>query len=175
VPVRSVALLVALTVAACSDGSPLGGPYGGTSDPTGPNGSHPNGQPTDSDGGTVVNTDPDSGTTTTGKDGSTSSGADSSTSSTTPTWTQIWTDYLAVGKAGNCASGGCHSQMASKSAAYSWLQGRGYISGTSSSLVSSSSSCLTWYGGNMPPLGPGSLSAASKDMDAWVAAGAANN
>jgi hypothetical protein len=40
-----------------------------------------------------------------------------------------------------------------------------------------SGSCLTWYGGNMPPGGPGAskMAQAVTDMNAWAAAGAQNN
>jgi hypothetical protein len=91
---------------------------------------------------------------------------------TAPTWSTIFTKYLASGTGGRCDS--CHSEGSSAKNLYSWLQGRGYISGTSSSLVSSSSSCLSWYGGNMPPSGPSNASAVS-DMNAWAAAGALDN
>ncbi len=64
--------------------------------------------------------------------------------------------------------------MSTASKAYSYLQGYGYINGTSSSLVQQGSSCLSWYGGNMPP-GGGSDAQAVTDMNAWAAAGAQNN
>jgi hypothetical protein len=61
--------------------------------------------------------------------------------------------------------------MGSASGAYSFLSG--YISGTSSRLVTSSSP-LSWFGGNMPP-GGGKDAQAVTDFDAWVAAGAKND
>ena len=91
---------------------------------------------------------------------------------TGPTWTQIFNSYLAGGTEGTCSS--CHSQSSSAKSAYTWLQGRGYISGTSSMLVSTSASCLSWFGGNMPPSGPNDATAVS-DMNAWAAAGALDN
>jgi len=74
---------------------------------------------------------------------------------------------------GNCTS--CHGQMSSASGAYSWLKGKGYVGSSSPRLVSSSSSCLSWLGGNMPPGGPGSEPQAVTDMNAWAAAGGLNN
>ncbi len=64
--------------------------------------------------------------------------------------------------------------MSSASGAYSYLSGQGYISGTGSILVKTGS-CLSWYGGNMPPGGSRSNAMAVSDMNAWAAAGAKNN
>jgi hypothetical protein len=64
--------------------------------------------------------------------------------------------------------------MSSASSGYSWLQSTGYIGGSSPSLTNPSSSCLSWYGGNMPPNGPSDPNAVSA-MNAWAAAGAQNN
>ena len=64
--------------------------------------------------------------------------------------------------------------MNSASGSYSWLSSQGYIRGTGSVLVGAGS-CLTWYGGNMPPGGPRSNAQATSDMNAWAAAGAMNN
>ncbi len=65
--------------------------------------------------------------------------------------------------------------MSSASKAYTWLKGKGYISGTSSALADPNQSCLSWLGGNMPPNGPSSNSAATSALSAWAAAGALNN
>jgi hypothetical protein len=54
------------------------------------------------------------------------------------------------------------------------LKAQGYIAGAGSTLIDPSKSCLTWYGGNMPPCGGGGDRAAS-DMNAWAATGALNN
>jgi hypothetical protein len=110
-----------------------------------------------------------------GATGSSGSGGGSSSGSTTsgaPTWSQIYADYLARGTVGNCTS--CHSQMSSATGAYSWLKSQNYINGTSSSLVSTFLSCLSWYGGDMPP-GGRSNAAAVTAMNAWAAAGALDN
>jgi len=108
----------------------------------------------------------------TGSSGSGGGSSSGSTTSTAPTWSQIDADYLARGTVGNCPS--CHSQMSSATGAYSWLKGQNYINGTSSSLVSTFLSCLSWYGGNMPP-GGRSDAAAVTAMNAWAAAGALDN
>jgi hypothetical protein len=49
----------------------------------------------------------------------------------------------------------------------------GYINGTKSTLAGSGS-CLTWFGGNMPPGGSSDPKAVA-DFTAWAAAGAPNN
>jgi hypothetical protein len=64
--------------------------------------------------------------------------------------------------------------MNSASGSYSWLKSQRYINGTSSPLAGSGS-CLSWFGGNMPPGGSRSDSQASVDFKAWAAAGAMNN
>lgn len=184
-----VVLLLALPLVACSGGDPLGGPYGGTgsspgpngqqsgdpsnpSDPSNPDPSNPSNNNNGTDAGSSNNGGKDSGSSN--NNNPVDSGKQQQQQPQAPTWTQIWTNYLQAGTKGNCKSS-CHSQMSSPSAAYSWLKGRGYISGTTSALVDSSQSCLSWYGGNMPPSGPGSVPAATTDMDAWVKAGALNN
>jgi hypothetical protein len=178
------AVLVASMACGGVDDAPLGGPYGGQTDPTDPNGgsndsnTNNNNNNSGQDSGTT-NTQKDSGTTQQKDSGSTTidSGGppppmDSGMTPTAPTWTSIFNNYMAGGKEGRCSS--CHSQGSSATNLYSWLQGRGYISGSSSALVDSSQSCLSWYGGNMPPSGPNDAKAVS-DMNAWAAAGAANN
>jgi hypothetical protein len=84
----------------------------------------------------------------------------------------IFNEYLKNGTTGTCTR--CHSQMGSASGSYSWLSSQGYIRGTGSILVVTGS-CLTWYGGTMPPGGPRSDAQAVSDMNAWAAAGAMNN
>ncbi len=80
--------------------------------------------------------------------------------------------YLAGGTEGDCSQ--CHSQMGSASGSYSWLSSKGYIGGGQPALTDPNQSCLSWYGGNMPPNGPSDAQAVS-DMNAWAAAGAQNN
>ncbi len=66
----------------------------------------------------------------------------------------------------------CHAaDMRDASSAYEWLSRRGYIDGTRSALVSPSNSCLRWFGGNMPPQAQPAEDA-TRDLQAWVAAGA---
>jgi hypothetical protein len=84
----------------------------------------------------------------------------------------LFTTYLANGTVGNCTR--CHNQMSSASGSYSWLSGLLYINGTGS-LLAASGSCLSWYGGNMPPGGTRSNAQAVADFNAWAAAGAKNN
>lgn len=152
------------------DDAPLGGPNGGTTDLTDPNG----GSPTPSDDGGVVPeaSPPPTNDAGTGSDASQPKDSGGPPPSA-PTWTAIFNSYMKSGTKGRCSS--CHSQGSSASALYSWLQGRGYIGGKNSPLVDSNQSCLSWYGGNMPPSGPTSYGNAVSDMNAWAAAGAQNN
>lgn len=163
------ALLIAfagLAVAACSGDAdfPLGGPHGGT----GSMPPSPGALDSEADGGTV-------NPSTSGKDGGTPDGATLPTDAGAVTFSSIFKSYLAGGTKGDCTP--CHAQMSDAPRSYAWLQQRGYINGKSSRLVSASSSCLSWYGGNMPPKGPtgAQLPAAVADMNAWAAAGAPNN
>jgi hypothetical protein len=160
--VHAVALAVTAAVPlGCGDGNtPLGGPYGGTSlDPSPSNKasarmSSARGCGTDAgDGG----------------QGTALAVPDSDGGQAAPTWTQIYKTYL-----GDCGGSGCHVEMNTSSGAYAWLEGKGYIHGANSGLVSQSKSCLKWYGGDMPPCGGGGPYAMA-DMDAWAAAGALNN
>ncbi len=177
-------VVVGFVLAGCGavDAPPLGGPYGGSTDQTDPNSDNPN-DPNDTDAAQTQATDSgsqqeqqqDSGTQQQQKDsGTQQQGQDAGQQQqqTAPTWSTIFADYLASNKEGRCDS--CHSEGASATKLYSWLQSKGYINGTSSSLVNKSKSCLSWYGGNMPPSGPSDANAVS-DMNAWAAAGAANN
>jgi hypothetical protein len=90
-----------------------------------------------------------------------------------PTWSQIYAAYFAPRTTGGCGrSRTCHADtMADASTAYGWLTQRGYIDGTRSALVSKTNSCLRWFGGNMPPRGNPDGDA-TRDLEAWVAAGA---
>lgn len=181
---RTLALF-AFVLVACGpvDAPPLGGPYGGTTDQTDPSNGDNGDNTNDPDAGVTNDQGDDSGTTQTQndsgtqqqqKDSGTTQTQDSGTQqqNSAPTWSTIFSDYLASSKEGRCQS--CHSQGSSATKLYSWLQGKGYINGTSSTLVNKSKSCLSWYGGNMPPSGPSDANAVS-DMNAWAAAGAANN
>jgi hypothetical protein len=108
-----------------------------------------------------------------------SSGAGSSSGAPTltavPTFAEIFTKYMAPGTPGNCGhTPGCHAEMSSASAAYRYLQGRGQLGGAPPTLTSAGS-CLTWYGGDMPPGGLAASAQATADIDAWAAAGAQDN
>jgi hypothetical protein len=89
------------------------------------------------------------------------------------TWTQVYTDCLKPGTPGNCNTA-CHFQMSSAKSAYTYLQGQGYING-SGSILGKTGSCLSWYGGNMPPGGPRTEAMCSSEISAWAAAGAMDN
>ena len=187
-------VLVTLSFIACGgvDDPPLGGPYGGSTDPTDPNSNGDNGNNNNNNPGDDSGTQQqqqDSGTTQQKDSGTTQqkdsggqqqqdSGGQQQQDSggqqqQTVTWTTVFNNYLAGSTKGRCSA--CHSQGSSKSSLYSWLSSKGYISGTSSALVDSNQSCLSWYGGNMPTNGPSSWSQAVTDMNAWAAAGAQNN
>ena len=195
-PIAAILIsLVTLTVAACSgvDDPPLGGPFGGTTDPTDPNGGNGdnnNNNDPNNNNNNNTNTGTDAGSTQTKDSGSTQQQQDSGSTQTkdsgtqtqdsggtqtqtAPTWTQIFNSYFKSGTKGRCNS--CHSQGSSAGNLYSWLQGRGYISGKNSALVDPNQSCISWYGGNMPTSGPSSYPQAVTDMNAWAAAGALNN
>ena len=91
-----------------------------------------------------------------------------------PTWSGLWTDYLASGTVGDCARSGCHSggnECASASACYSWLNNDQYVSGGINN-----NGLFTWTsGGFMPKNGPSSEPQAVSDFAAWTAAGSLNN
>src|SRR5207244_2152613 len=114
-----------------------------------------------------------SGSTDAGKDGAIAdAGKDAALrDGGTPTWTQIYTDYLEAGATiGHCGDSGCHSAVRAgircdtKANCYSTLKTAGYINGKSSLLVLPGS-MLTWYGGAMPPGGPTTAAQATADMN----------
>lgn len=90
-----------------------------------------------------------------------------------PTWSAMFAAYFGPGSPGSCGrSGRCHAdEMRDARSAYDWLTRRGYIDGTRSALVSPGNSCLRWFGGNMPPKAT-PADDATRDLQAWVAAGA---
>jgi hypothetical protein len=108
-----------------------------------------------------------------GSSSGSSSSSSSSGGSTAPvTWTQVYDAYLASGTAGNCTN--CHNGTSSPKGMYAFLQGKGQVGGSSPPLTNSNTSCLSWYGGDMPPLGPQNAQAVTQ-MNAWAAAGALDN
>jgi hypothetical protein len=172
-----------------TDQSPLGGPYGGTATLPGPEeGSGSSGANTapasePAEGGAPAEAGGGSGSS--GISGSSSSGGGGGNSGSSgssggsssgapaapPSWTAVYDAYLASGTNGHCTN--CHNQMSSPSAAYSFLESQGFISGSTTKLAGSGS-CLMWFGGNMPPGGTGDAQAVT-DVTAWAAAGAQNN
>lgn len=176
VPVLLVAGSVGIACSGASDSSVVGNPQtdgGSGNNKGGGSGSDGGSSGGDTDGGTTGG-DTDSGTGGGGTDsGPTGGGA--------PTWSTIYATYFASGTPGHCGNSGCHLNSlkgfkcgSDKTTCYNGLVTAGYVSGTSSALSDPKQSCLTWFGGNMPP-GGGSSSAAQKDITAWVADGAKNN
>ena len=104
--------------------------------------------------------------------GPSASGGESNSSTMAPTWTEIYTADLQNGTIGNCVI--CHAQMSTAAGAYAYLQSTGFINGRGSLLVKNGS-CLSWYGGNMPPGGTRSNAMVVSRMNAWATAGAMNN
>jgi hypothetical protein len=152
------ACLAAAAGSACSSGPPLGGPHGGEAPLVGPdegNSSSSSATATSSSTGTSTSAQPPDAST------------DGAPAATGPTFSSLFNAYLTGCKM-------CHTQTSSSNATYLWLRSQGYITGSSPALVSTSQSCLSWYGGNMPP-GGGDDAAAVTDMNAWAAAGALNN
>ena len=170
---------------------PLGGPYGGTASVPGPSDSG-----SDAGGGVVIitsttttigvttvgtttgvttttttttagmTTQTTSETTTTTTTTTTSSSTTSS--GTAPTWTYLYTTYLAAGSTPGTCDSHHHSECSSPSACFSWI-GTGYNLSTGGNLFSWDS------GGWMPTNGPSSEPQADTDFAAWVAAGSHNN
>jgi len=169
--VVALAALFGGAAVGCSgaDEHPLGGAYGGTANVPYP--TQGSSTVSSSDGGTSDGGG-SGGAHDSGTGASQDSGGSSVGNATAPTWTAIFNSYLAVGKVGNC--GQCHGQLSSPKASYSWFQSQGYIGGSSPPLTDPSQSCLSWYGGNMPPGGQ-SDSRAVADMDSWAKAGAKND
>src|SRR5260221_518934 len=145
-----------LTLSCGSTGSaPLGGPYGGKISPLAP-----------TDGGfstvdaTIAPPSPSLGP--------------GGPSGDYGTWTHLFNTYLAASTVGNCTQ--CHRRdMSNASASYKYLKDGGYVGGPSPLLTSMGASCLSWYGGDMPPRGPKSHADAMKEFDSWAAVGGRNN
>ena len=151
-------LLVACAGLGCggADALPVGGPSGGTLDPS-----------AIGDGGIVGDGDGvlDPGTA--------SSSSSATGSNAVPTWTQLYNTYFVSSAMGRCTN--CHAQvMATAASSYSYLQSQGYVGSPMPDLVSDFS-CLSWFGGNMPPGGQTKNATATKDFMAWAQAGAKNN
>ena len=152
--------VVSLALSACStSGSPLGGPHGGKSKfKLGP-----------SDGG-YLNVDatwtmpvpPFMPGQAPGKPGS---------------WLHIYYAYFVENAVGNCTAAGCHqTEMADPTKAYNWLVDEGYIGVSPPPLAQDGSSCLSWYGGDMPPgLAPAAPDSLKSELMTWAAAGGRND
>jgi hypothetical protein len=151
-------VIFAVALAGCSSAAetPLGGPYGGVTGTVGPTDGSVPARPRIND---PLGDQPSDGT-----------GSDSGITST---FTQLFDKYLAAKTVGNCTH--CHSEMDSASDSYVWLKTRGYLGSPNPFLIDPEQSCLSWYGGSMPPGGPEMNARAVRDMDGWAAAGAKND
>ncbi|HVW28283.1 MAG TPA: hypothetical protein VHC69_23130 [Polyangiaceae bacterium] len=148
--------------AACStSGPPLGGPHGGNGTSVGP---------------TVTNESPvDAAYTVRPPDA-----APGGIAGAPNTWLHIYTSWLAVDTIGNCSKTGanCHAQdMSNATAAYQWLEQQGYVGGGVTALVDPNFSCLSWFGGDMPPTAPDKTQSdkAAMEMMMWAMAGGTDN
>jgi len=159
---------------ACSSAStpPLGGPFGGVAANQAP-------------AGTANPADSGSFGSTSGASPSDSGAAEDAGSASapspllpdgapSPTWTELWTEYMNVGTVGGCAKVACHSGAAECGGAsdcYNWLNSLGYIGGGINN-----NDLFTWTpDGFMPQGGPTSDPSVLADFAAWTAAGSLNN
>jgi hypothetical protein len=160
----SIGIVSAVLMAACvgcSGGNvlPVGGPFGGTLDPSVV---VDGGIPTDSSG--VLERE----TSTTSVSAASSGNA--------PTWTQLYQTYMLIGTMGNCTFPGCHDgDMDTPSDSFTWLASQMQLGDSNPAIVQPGVSCLSWFGGTMPMGGPTMSTTATKDFMAWAAAGAKNN
>ncbi|MDP9037439.1 MAG: hypothetical protein M3O50_21790 [Myxococcota bacterium] len=167
----------ALCASGCSadDGAPLGGPFGGTAAVPPPVDAAVNSTAGKQNRCKAVaggEAGAPASAAIAGGDAGGDAGAEAGLSpdaKTAPTWAFVYGRYLQ-----GCTGPGCHVEMTTSNGAYAWLKGKGYINGTTSNLVNPLTSCLKWYGGDMPPCG-GDDPLAVADMNAWAAAGALNN
>jgi hypothetical protein len=148
---------VALVVAACStsSGPALGGPHGGNS--TFDLGPQPGNAAVVDAAYEIPDPPPTPGQMLGGPPG---------------TWSHIFYTYLAKGTVGNCTS--CHPQMSDPKKSYRYLDDQGFLGGANPALVQEGTSCLSWFGGDMP-LNLKQSKAAQDEMTMWGHAGGLNN
>ena len=162
----AVWVLASVMLVGCSSASdlPLGGPYGGIASAA--------------SGGVVILGASGSGSGA-GVDGG-ACAASGSGSGSAPTWTQLYTDYLAAGTIGNCgAASPCHAvdgnlggNCGSAGDCWTWigLQGQGGLADCQGGGL------FSWdTNGYMPAKGPTSEPQAEADFTAWIAAGSLDN
>jgi hypothetical protein len=155
-PCSLVSIVAAVTALGCgSDEAPFGGPYGGHTRHLGPT----DGRYSNVDAAFYPPAPPPTG----------------DIQGEPNTWTHIYYAYLREGTIGNCSQAGCHIEMSDPFASFLWLKEHGYLGGADPLLVNEGASCLSWYGGNMPPGPPVQDAAVTAEMNAWAAAGALNN
>ncbi len=153
---------------AAGTGSGSGGSSGGSGGATSSSGSSGGGQgddggsPGGSSGCSSAASTPGAGTGASGEGGS------------APTWTKLWTEYLAAGTVGGCAKAGCHGtpgQCDTPSDCYQWLDSYSDICGGINN-----NALFSWTpNGFMPAGGPTSEPNVVTDFAAWTAAGSQNN
>ncbi len=103
--------------------------------------------------------------------GAANSATGGASASTTPTWSQLYTNYFGPGTAGDCVASGCHgsgNQPPFNSATSMCTALKSYLGGTISF-----NSILNWLGkgGNMPANGAAAPANAVADINAWQSAG----
>lgn len=142
-----IALGAALVLCACSDASPFGGPHGGDGRKV---------QPTMGwvPGTTYEAPDPPPPPAG-GEPG---------------TWYHIYSGKFAAGTEGDCVR--CHAETKTSKATYQWLKELEYIGTDPPPLIDYGASCLTWFGGNMPPWAVEPNEAFIAEMNTWAANGA---
>jgi hypothetical protein len=113
-------------------------------------------------------------------------GSDAPVQGGTPTWTQIYANWMGPGTPGHCSgTGGCHTNIrggfkcgTSKTDCYSGLVAAGLITPgnpAQSPLGKEGDSPLAWLGGGMPLDNDAPNPAGAAAIKAWVQAGAPNN
>jgi len=157
-----LAAVAASLLARCGgDSNPLGGPYGGTANSPPPTPEDASAEAAGDDG--------DSG------GAASSSGDGGSDAITVPmTWTQLFNAFFVAGTVGNCTAMGCHNYPTPQ-ALYSYLEAMLQVGGPNPALTNPNTSCLTWYGGDMPMGGAASAPQVVAELNAWAAAGAQDN
>jgi hypothetical protein len=89
-----------------------------------------------------------------------------------PTFTQLYQQDFAPGAKIDCATGsGCHTEFQTKDGAWNYLVTWGQVGSSPVGLVTTNTSCLSWYGGAMPKSGTPCYADVMADIAAWAAAG----
>ena len=86
------------------------------------------------------------------------------------TWFHIYSAYFVAGTVGDCVP--CHAEMKTSKGAYTWLKELEYIGTLPPPLTDFATSCLAWFGGNMPPGPVPEDQAMIDEFKTWAANGA---